>query len=94
MGEYREVLHRKKFSFPPETLQKWETILARDTYPVSVNAGVDFPRDRKDAKFLACALSNDVDFFITGDGDFDEAHKIINTTIVSVSTFKRLMMGG
>ena len=87
-------LHRKKFSFPPETLQKWETILERDTRPVSAGSEVDFPRDQTDAKFLACALSNNADFFITGDRDFDEARKIVNTAIISVSTFKRLMIDG
>lgn len=28
---------------------------------------VDFPRDQKDAKFLACALTTNAEFFITGD---------------------------
>ena len=91
MAEYKEVLHRKKFSFPSETIQKWETLLDRDTHPAPVTANIDFPRDRKDAKFLACAISSDADFIITGDGDFKEAHKMVNTTIVSVSMFKHLM---
>lgn len=89
--EYTEVLRRKKFLFSPETLRKWETILRRDTRLITVSAEIDFPRDRKDAKFLACALSTDADFFITGDGDFDEARKMVNTTIISVSMFKKLV---
>ncbi|MDL1910656.1 putative toxin-antitoxin system toxin component, PIN family [Chloroflexi bacterium CFX6] len=92
MKEYKEVLRREKFSFPPETLRKWETILDRDTRLLSVVANVEFPRDRKDALFLACAISNEADFFITGDKDFEEAHKIITTTILTVSMFKRLMI--
>lgn len=92
MKEYKEVLRREKFSFPPETLRKWETILDRDTRLLSVVANVEFPRDRKDALFLACAISNGADFFITGDKDFEEAHKIITTTILTVSMFKRLMI--
>ena len=94
MEEYKEVLRRKKFSFSAETLQKWETLLDRDTRPVSVNNEVDFPRDQKDAKFLACALSNNADFLITGDGDFEEAYKIINTTILSISIFHQTIMAG
>ncbi|MEW5938226.1 MAG: putative toxin-antitoxin system toxin component, PIN family [Chloroflexota bacterium] len=92
MEEYKEVLHREKFSFPPETLQKWERILERDIRPVSTASAIDFPRDQKDAKFLACALANDADYFITGDRDFEEARKVVNTTIISVSAFKRLMI--
>jgi putative PIN family toxin of toxin-antitoxin system len=87
MQEYMDVLHRKKFSFPPETLQKWENILKRDTHLKPVNAEIDFPRDQKDAKFLACAISNNADYFITGDGDFNEARKLLNTTIITVSAF-------
>jgi len=90
MEEYQDVLHRKKFSFPPETLHKWETILSRDTHMRPVNAEIDFPRDQKDAMFLACALSNNADYLITGDGDFSEARKVVNTTILSVSMFIRL----
>lgn len=92
MEEYKEVLRRKKFSFPADTLQKWEILLVRDTCLVSVNNELDFPRDQKDAKFLACALSNNADFFITGDGDFEEAYKIVNTTIISVSIFHQTII--
>ena len=87
-------MRRKKFSFPPETLQKWESLLDRDTHLVSVNMNIDYPRDQKDAMFLACALSNDADFFITGDGDFEEAYTVVNTTIVSVSMFQQIVMSG
>jgi len=93
MREYVEVLNRKKFSFPPEVLYKWETILTRDTHLETASAEIDFPRDQKDAKFLVCALSSNAEFFITGDGDFEEARKIVNTTIVSVSMFKNLVEG-
>ena len=94
MQEYQQVLRRPKFAFPPATLSKWETLLERDTEPVRVDEEVDFPRDQKDAKFLACAISNDADYLVTGDSDFIEAHKLVNTTILSVSLFKRLVMGG
>jgi putative PIN family toxin of toxin-antitoxin system len=90
MEEYQEVLHRKKFSFPPETLRKWEIILARDTRLRSVIADIDFPRDPKDAMFLDCAVSNNADYLVTGDADFSEARKVVNTTILSVSMFTHL----
>jgi putative PIN family toxin of toxin-antitoxin system len=93
MREYIEVLNRKKFSFSPETLHKWETILTRDTHLKPVRAEIDFPRDQKDAKFLACAISNNVDFFVTGDRDFEDARKVLNTAIVSVSMFFKLVSG-
>lgn len=52
---------------------------------------IDFPRDRQDAKFLACALSAQADFFVTGDRDFSQAQKLVNTTIISASLFKKLV---
>ena len=90
MEEYHEVLHRKKFSFPAEILNKWETILARDTQLRPVKKEIEFPRDSKDAIFLECAISNNADYLITGDGDFNEAHRMINTIILSASMFSRL----
>jgi predicted nucleic acid-binding protein len=59
---------------------------------VETDLAVDFPRDRKDAPFLACALTSDADYFITGDRDFNEAQKLLKTTILSVSQFIRLVM--
>jgi len=63
--EYRQVLQRPKFAFSPATLSKWETLLQRDTQLISVDEQVDFPRDQKDAKFLACAITADADYLIT-----------------------------
>jgi len=94
VDEYKEVLRRKKFSFTPETISRWETLLERDTHPVYELLDVDFPRDQKDVKFLACALSCAADYILTGDGDFDEARKVGDVTIISVSMFKRLFVGG
>jgi putative PIN family toxin of toxin-antitoxin system len=59
------------------------------TFVVDINLEVDFPRDRKDAKFLACAIANNADYFITGDKDFDEVNNLGNTKIISVSLFKK-----
>jgi len=40
-------------------------------------------------RFIACALAAQANFFITGDHDFSEAQQMMNTTIISVSLFKR-----
>ena len=61
------------------------------TTMVEVNMELDFPRDRKDAKFLECALVADAEYLITGDKDFSEAHKMVDTTIISVALFKKLV---
>ena len=92
LAEYREVLRREKFDIESGKLERWENIITKLTTLVDVNVDVEFPRDQKDAKFLACALIAKADYFITGDKDFSEAKKIINTTIVSVSTFKDLFI--
>jgi uncharacterized protein len=42
--------------------------------------------------FLACTLTANAEFFITGDRDFSQAQKLLNTTILSVSLFKKLVM--
>jgi uncharacterized protein len=93
LREYKEVLRRKKFSLPAEIVQKWETLLVKSTRVVRVSKKIDFPRDQKDAFFLACALASGADFLVTGDADFQEAHKLGSVTILSVGMFKRLVMG-
>lgn len=92
LAEYREVLRREKFNIDSDKLQRWEGIITKLTTLIDVNVDVEFPRDQKDAKFLACALIAKADYFITGDKDFSEAKKIISTTVVSVSTFKDLFI--
>jgi uncharacterized protein len=92
LEEYIEVLARKKFNLSPEVLQKWREIFEQCTTTVEVDIEVNFPRDQKDAKFLECALAAEADYLITGDKDFEEAQKLVKTTIISVSQFKKLVM--
>ena len=89
LAEYREVLSRPKFGLSEEILNHWIEILESSTVEIDVDLDIDFPRDRKDAKFIACALAAQANFFITGDHDFNEAQQMMNTTIISVSLFKR-----
>lgn len=91
LSEYKEVLSRSKFNFSPVEVQRWYRLLDAFTTVIDVELSVDFPRDAKDAKFIACALVADADFFITGDKDFTEAQKLIKTTIISVSSFKEFL---
>ena len=92
LEEYNEVLARKKFNLTPETLKKWREIFEQCTTKIEVDIEIDFPRDQKDAKFLECALAAEADYLITGDKDFEEAQKLVKTTIISVSQFKKLVM--
>lgn len=78
---------------PGDLLLRWHEIFKALTTKIEVDIEVDFPRDRKDAKFLECALVSEADYLITGDKDFFEAQKIMRTTIISVSLFKKLVSG-
>lgn len=92
LEEYKQVLSRPKFKLTPEIINQWWFVLDTVTRVVEVTNVVDFPRDRKDAKFLACALATDADFLLTGDRDFEEAKNLGKTRIISVSLFKRLLI--
>ena len=86
LAEYREVLRRPKFGLSAELLTAWdERFASLGVWPVTMP--VDFPRDAKDAKFLACALAAEADYFITGDRDFEEAPPLGKTRVLSVSRF-------
>lgn len=90
--EYSEVLRRPKFRLPDALLQEWSNLFGMVVTVVAVSVVVDFPRDQKDAKFLACALAADAEYLLTGDRDFTEAYKLLNTTVCSVTQFKRLVI--
>ncbi len=92
LEEYMEVLARKKFNLSPEVLRKWRDMFEQFTTTIEVDIEIDFPRDQKDAKFLECALIAEADYLITGDKDFTEARKLVQTTIISVSQFKQLIV--
>ena len=47
----------------------------------------DFPRDPKDAPFLAAALAAQADFLVTGDKDLLHAKGVVATRIVTVAEF-------
>jgi putative PIN family toxin of toxin-antitoxin system len=90
MTEYKEVLQRRKLKLTEEIQKEWIELLKSVTTVTEVDIEVDFPRDRKDAKFLACALSASANFLITGDRDFEEVPQLENTKILSVKDFKKL----
>lgn len=93
IAEYKEVLLRPKFKLSQEVIEEWWEIFDTVTLSIEVEVEVDFPRDRKDAKFLACALAGHADFLITGDRDFTEVETLGNTQIVSVSGFLDRILG-
>ncbi|MHC5756962.1 putative toxin-antitoxin system toxin component, PIN family [Nostoc sp.] len=91
IAEYKEVLKRPRLKLTETQYQRWVYLIDSVTTLIDVDVEVDFPRDRKDAKFLACAIAAGADFFITGDADFNEVQTLLNTTIISLSLFKRLV---
>lgn len=92
LKEYKDVLARDVFGLPADVLRAWFSLLDAMTVMIDVDFAIEFPRDRKDVPFLACALSADADYLITGDRDFSEAQKLLKTTILSVSQFVAIIM--
>jgi len=92
LAEYKEVLRRKKFRLSKELVREWSELLDDSITIIPVSLEIEFPRDRKDAKFIACALSTDANYLITGDKDFVEAEKMMNSTILSVKMFRKAVM--
>ena len=91
IAEYRDVLGREKFALSEEIKQNWFSVLESIIEIVPTESSLEFPRDQKDAKFIACAISSGADFLISGDKDFSEAKKLLSTSILSVSQFKKLV---
>lgn len=91
MAEYRDVLGRDKFALSKEIKWNWFNVLESIIEIVPVESSLEFPRDQKDAKFIACAISSHADFLISGDKDFSEAKKLLAISILSVAQFKTLV---
>lgn len=91
LAEYKEVIGREKFALPEGIKERWFEMLDALVTVVDVDLSIDFPRDQKDSIFLACAVVAGTNYFITGDGDFEHAEKLAETTILSVSQFKKLV---
>lgn len=87
LAEYMEVIQRPKFGLDSATIGWWLELLTADTHLIETSVDIDFPRNRKDAPFLVCAISGKADYLITGDGDFSEAQTLIATPIVTVRQF-------
>lgn len=92
LAEYQEVLSRRKLKLTDVQKERWFNLIQGSTKLIDVSIEIDFPRDQKDAKFIACALSANADFLITGDRDFTEVQSLENTLIISVSLFAELIM--
>jgi len=91
VDEYKQVLARPKFTIPREELARQFAFIDQFAVRVESNVDADFPRDRKDAKFLACARAVNADYLITGDRDFSEAQQLIATRIVSAAEFAQII---
>jgi len=92
LQEYVNVLQRPKFRLDDSLISQWTSIFERSIMLFPVTEQIEFPRDTKDAKFLACALSTEAEYLVTGDRDFEEAAKLVNTTILSVRQFLDLVV--
>jgi putative PIN family toxin of toxin-antitoxin system len=77
---------------PSEILAEWAQMFESLVTLVTIPNTLEFLRDPKDAKFLECAIASDADFFVTGDKDFEDAQKLLNTKIVSVFLFHKLLI--
>ena len=87
VDEYKAVLVRPKFKLSAYLQRQWFELIDSATTIIEVNLTVDFARDRKDAKFLACAVAAKANYLITGNRDFSEAQKLIETKIITAKEF-------
>ena len=92
LSEYKEVTNRPRLKLNQEQKQRWNSLIDLNTTLIDVRVEINFSRDRKDAKFLECAVAAEADFLITGDADFTEAQNLIETSIVSVALFYKLVV--
>jgi uncharacterized protein len=89
LKEYIEVVNRPKFGLESATVAWWVELIGRRTRMIAPRVEIAFPRDRKDAKFLMCAVSGGADVLIAGDADFSEAETLLSASIMNAKQFAR-----
>lgn len=90
LNEYKAVLVRPKFKLSNYLQQQWFELIDSATTTIKVNLVIDFPRDKKDAKFLACVKAVKANYLIIGYRDFSEAQKLIETKIITAKKILEL----
>ena len=90
LTEYKEVLNRRKFRLTQEVKDDWFNLLYEALTLIEVDTSVDFPIDPDDAMFLACAITADADFLITGDTDLFQGENLLKAAVITVAGFKNL----
>ena len=88
LQEYIDVLKRPKFHLSQETVDAWTELLALHSVKLETPPMLpDFPRDPKDAPFLAAAIGGAADFLITGDRDLLDVRATLAVRVVTVAEF-------
>lgn len=90
--EYKAVLSRPRFALPQDLLQRWFALIDRVCIRIEPPETINFPRDQKDAKFIACALASGAEYFVSGDRNFEDARKLLRTTIIPAKLFVRMFI--
>ena len=88
IAEYLNVINRPKLKVPTAQIATWTDLITETVHVVEVITEVNFPRDQKDAMYLACAISSRANYLVTGDRDFEEVEGVGVTSIVTAREFK------
>jgi len=87
LSEYVGVISRPKFKLSTSEIYNWTELIIDSTIIENPVKKIDFPQDVLDAKFIECAVHSNLDYIITGDRHFQDAEKLFNIKIISVSRF-------
>ena len=89
-AEYADVLKRPKFALTSEVLQQWTNLIDSRTVSVASPPDIEYPRDPKDAPFLAAAIATTANYLVTGDKDLLDSQLALETKILAVGEFATL----
>ena len=91
LAEYIEVLRRPKFALSAEVLQRWTDLVQSRTVCIVSPPAIEFPRDPKDALFLAAAIATNAEYLITGDRDLFQVQAVVATRIVTPAEMAKIL---
>jgi len=67
LNEIEEVLNRPKFKGNKSDIEKFMNFLKETANFINPSEQIDLSRDKKDNKYIECAVVADADFIVSGD---------------------------
>ncbi len=87
LEEFVKILKNFKIQMPENMLEEWINLLVENCILIEPEERFNVVSDRKDNKFIDCAVAGKVDYIVSGDSDLTELKIFMDIKIVTPREF-------